>query len=246
MRKILIFNLLFLILTSFVFAEMSSDHYFIARDSINSFGNENSSSSNYILSDTGGEISSGYGSSASYVLHAGFRQFEEYKMELNCQNKNINLVPIRLNGKSSLHKNYIDCNVKTNNPTGYTLQWASQTDELIQKENPTYKVEKISNNTTADWPAVLTNGTGWGGHLGTESENFDAGKWGNSNDYSNGGGQWVAFSEDQEFEVINRGDATDNSGDDERIYFGLEVDDNTTLPPGEYETEISLTLLPAF
>lgn len=232
--------------SSFVFAEMSSPHYFISRDSINSFGDENSTSTNYILSDTGGEIASGFESSTSYVLHSGFRQFEEYKIELDCSGKDANLTPVRLTGKSALHRNYIDCNIKTNNPTGYTFQWGSRTDELIQKVNSNYKIEKIINDTPADWPDTLTNGTGWGGHLGTESDNYDALKWGNSNDYNPGGAKWAALSEDEEFEVITRDSPTSSTGDNQRIYFGLEVDENTVLPPGEYEAEIELTLLPVF
>ncbi len=246
MYKKLFLGLFFLAFSSFVLAEMSSTHYFIGKDSINSFGDENSTSSNYILSDTGGEIATGYEGSSSYTLHGGFRQVEEYKMELDCSDKNANLTPVRLTGKSSLHRNYIECNIKTNNPTGYTFQWSSASDELVQKVDPSHKIEKITNTAPSDWPAVLTNGTGWGGHLGIESDNYDALKWGATNDYDSGGGQWAALSEDEEFEIITRDSPTSATGDNQVIYFGLEVDENTVVPPGEYQTEIELTLLPVF
>lgn len=246
MFKKLFLSLIFLFFSGFVFAEMSSSHYFIARDSINSFGNENSSSTNYILSDTGGDMATGYGASSSYNLHGGYRQFEKYEMKLDCSNQDVNLTPVRLTGKSSLNRNYIDCNIKTNNPTGYTFQWSSTSNQLIDKADPSQKIEKISNDIPADWPNSLVNGTGWGGHLGIESDNYDALKWGSSNDYDSGGGKWAAFSKDEESEIITRDTKTDSDGDDQRIYFGLEVDENTVMPPGEYETEIELTLLPVF
>ena len=101
---------------------MSSTHYYIGRDSINAFGNENSTSANYILSDTGGEVWGGYGESASYILHSGFRQYDNYKMELNCEKENVTLTPLRLTGKSNLKNNYINCNIITDNPTGYVFR----------------------------------------------------------------------------------------------------------------------------
>ena len=227
-------------------ADMSSSHYYISRDSLNAFGTDNSTSPNYNLSDTGGEIASGYSDSSNYLLHAGFRQFEEYRMNLICHKEDVDLTPVRLTGQSVLNNNYVDCTITTNHPNGYTFQGQAETDELIQVADPTYKIEKITNNTPDFWPSTLTNGTGWGGHLGTESDNFDATKWGNSNDYDPAGAKWAAFQKDSVLEIINKDTATDENGDTERIYFGMEVDDQTVIPPGEYETVVQFTALPVF
>lgn len=250
MRIFFIFSFLVIIysllVVSSVQADMSSNHYYISRDSINAFGNDNSTSANYNLSDTGGEIASGYSNSTSYSLHAGYRQFEEYRTTLNCSKEDVDLTPIRLTGKSDLNKNYIDCTIKTNNPTGYTFRINSSTDELVQVDDPTYKIEKITNTTPNFWPNTLTNGTGWGAHLGTESDNFDVSKWGNVNDYGSTGGKWVAVQKDVIFDIIDRNSPTSATGDTERVYFGMEVDDSVVLPPGEYETVVDFTTLPTF
>ncbi len=246
MKSIYLSILLLISLVSFAQARMSSNHYYISRDSINAFGNDNSISANYNLSDTGGEIASGYGASASYSLHAGYRQFEEYRTTLTCSKEDVDLTPVRLTGKSDLNKNYIDCIIKTNNPTGYTFRWSSSTDELIQVNDPTYKIEKITNNSPNFWPGSLPNGTGWGAHLGIGSDNFDVSKWGNADDYSTTGGKWAAVQKDTIFDIIDSSTPTDPNGDTERIYFGMEVDDSVVLPPGEYETVVEFTTLPTF
>lgn len=237
----------YLVLVAFsVQANMSSNHYYISRDSINSFGNDNSTSANYKLSDTGGEMSTGFSDSTSYGLHAGYRQFDEYRMSLVCNQEDVDLTPVRLNGKSDLNDNYIDCTITTNNPNGYTFQWNSDTDELVQVVDSNYKIEKITNNTPNFWPTILTNGTGWGGHLGIESDNFDAGIWGVSNDYGVAGGKWAAVQKDVIFDIITSSVATDDNGDVERVYFGMEIDDSTVIPPGEYETNVQFIALPVF
>ncbi len=241
---LMIFNMSLLV--SFAQAEMSSNHYYISRDSINAFGNDNSTSPNYNLSDTGGETASGYSNSASYSLHAGYRQFDEYTMTLVCSKEDVDLTPVRLTGKSVLNNNYVDCTITTNNPNGYTLEGKSSTDELVQVENSSFKIEKITNNVPNFWPSTLTNGTGWGAHLGIESDNFDGTKWGVSNDYNASGGKWAAIRKDDALNIISRSDATDTDGDIERIYFGMEVDSDTVIPPGEYETDVEFIAMPVF
>ncbi len=227
-------------------ADMSSNHYYISRDSINAFGNDNSMSSNYNLSDTGGEIATGFSDSTSYSLHAGYRQFDEFRISLVCVEEDVDLTPVRLTGKSDLNDNYVDCTITTNHPNGYTFQWTSDTNELVHTIDSTYKIEKIINNTTNFWPNALTNGTGWGAHLGTESDNFDVGTWGSSNDYDAAGGKWAAVQKDVVFDIITSSTATDDNGDVERVYFGMEVDENTVIPPGEYEAVVQFIALPTF
>lgn len=55
-----------------VWAGMSSTNYKIWADSLNLFGNEDSTSTNYALSDTGGELGTGEMSSANYNASIGY------------------------------------------------------------------------------------------------------------------------------------------------------------------------------
>jgi hypothetical protein len=145
-----IFNriLLFLfIIPNLIFSEMSSNHYFVTRDSVNSFGGENSSSANYVISDSGGQIVSGFNESASYILNSGFRQFEKYNLSASCNTTNINLAPLQISGKSVLDNSYINCIIKTNNPLGYSLKLGSKENELTHSKSPQYKINAIGNST---------------------------------------------------------------------------------------------------
>jgi len=55
------------------FAQMSSPNFEIRWDSIGAGGDDNSSSSSYLLRDTAGNVGIGVGSSANYELRAGYR-----------------------------------------------------------------------------------------------------------------------------------------------------------------------------
>ncbi len=67
-------GVLFLVLFSPVVLAMSSTNYEIDWDSMNIGGEDTSSSTNYQIRDTLGEIGTGVSSSASYEVRAGYRQ----------------------------------------------------------------------------------------------------------------------------------------------------------------------------
>ncbi len=241
-------KILFLVicLPFFLSAEMSSTNYSISKDLLNFLGNE-SSSANYIFLDSAGEVSSSENSSNSYFVQSGFLQKDDYEIGFSCEDKNISLSSINLNGKASLSYGFndIECNIFTNSPSGYVFSVASSSENLINIQNNSFLINPIPNIAPDYWPNSLTGGTGWGIHLGTESENFDSATWGNSNDYESSGGKWVKIGPDG-FNVSNRNAYTDNNGDDQKIYFGAEVDENTVVGSGEYTTNIFFTIMPAF
>ncbi|MDF1496873.1 MAG: hypothetical protein P1P90_02325 [Patescibacteria group bacterium] len=72
-----VFLLIAFSITNGVSAAMNSTNYQINFDSINSGGTDFSSSTNFQMSDTLGEQGTGYTSSTNYVLHAGYRQYDE-------------------------------------------------------------------------------------------------------------------------------------------------------------------------
>jgi len=63
--------------THAVSAAMTSTHYEIPFDSLNSGGTDFSSSTNYNMNDTLGEQATGYSTSTNYMMHAGYRQTDE-------------------------------------------------------------------------------------------------------------------------------------------------------------------------
>lgn len=245
MKKKTLF-LFVLLCPSLVLGEISSTNYFISRDSVNSFGNENSKSTNYILSDTGGEFSAGFTEGISYITNSGFRQLDQFSFSINCNKNNINMSSLKLHGKSDLSNNFLDCVIKTNNPSGYTLQINAKTNELVSIENPQYKINNITNTSTDFWPTILTEGTGWGLHIGSESDGFDSDIWGTTDDYTDTGGKWISVNKNLPVSLVSKNSATDIDGDNQRIYFGFEIDENTVVPNGEYDNTIDFILTPSF
>jgi hypothetical protein len=69
---LLISGTLLICLPQVVWAGMSSTNYKIWADSLNLFGDEDSTSTNYALSDTGGELGTGEMSSANYNASIGY------------------------------------------------------------------------------------------------------------------------------------------------------------------------------
>ncbi|MFA6100098.1 MAG: hypothetical protein WC750_04480 [Patescibacteria group bacterium] len=67
------------LLTSSVQAAMTSSHFELRFDSINSGGTDNSTSTNYKLYDTLGEQATGPSTSTNYSLLAGYRQSDDYR-----------------------------------------------------------------------------------------------------------------------------------------------------------------------
>ncbi len=111
------------------FAQMESTNYIISQDSIN-VGGELSSSTNYKLEDTAGEIATGDISSSNYELRAGYQQFDNYVLELASPG-NINMP--NLSGISADESDQsATWTVNTNEPNGYELKVRSSSAPSMQ------------------------------------------------------------------------------------------------------------------
>ncbi|MDD2786403.1 MAG: hypothetical protein PHS79_05990 [Patescibacteria group bacterium] len=73
-----VFTICFLLLSSAAQASMTSTNFEIRSDSINSGGNDTSTSTNFSLVDTIGEQATGYSTSTNYTLSAGYRQSNDF------------------------------------------------------------------------------------------------------------------------------------------------------------------------
>lgn len=109
---------------------MSNDYYNIQIDSIN-FAGGLSSSSDYNLEDTLGEVGSGYSGNAYYDLSAGYQQPDQFYLALTTVDK-VSLTPFIFGVTGGTARGSAQVLVKTNSPGGYTLMArASGTPALI-------------------------------------------------------------------------------------------------------------------
>lgn len=130
-RSLEIFSLfLFLILififpTYLLFAQvMESSTYKIQTDSIN-FGGENSSSANYNLNDTLGEIGTGDSNSANYHMHAGYWQMQESYISITNPSDLALANMGGITGENS--EGLLSWQVITDNTAGYTMNIKTNT-----------------------------------------------------------------------------------------------------------------------
>jgi hypothetical protein len=130
MRSFYIFTALYLVSAGTVFAAMSSTNYRINIDSINSGGTDFSSSTNYRLHDTVGEVASGDSASPLYALRAGYRQMETSFISISSP-PDINLPSMSgiIGGSSSGDAVWT---VTTDNTAGYELTITSSTSPALQ------------------------------------------------------------------------------------------------------------------
>jgi hypothetical protein len=109
---------------------MSSSHYVIQEDSVNSGGNSYSSSTNYKLGDTLGETGTGYSSSTNYSLSAGFWANSGVWISMT-SGGNVSLGTLLGigGGTATGSTSYV---VTTNNNAGYQLIVQSQTSPALK------------------------------------------------------------------------------------------------------------------
>lgn len=107
----------------------SSTNYRIERDSIN-FGGGFSTSTNYIIRDTLGEVATGDSSSDSYILYAGYRQpLTEYYVSISlADDLALSNISGLLDGTTSGSRDWL---VTTNNPIGYSLAIRASTNPAM-------------------------------------------------------------------------------------------------------------------
>lgn len=108
---------------------MQSTGYRMQLDSINIGGGESSSAS-YSLSDTAGEIGTGYSSGSAYGMHAGFQQVNEGTFIALSSPSDLTLSSVSgLVGGSS--EGTIAWQVTTDNGAGYTMSIQSSTSPAL-------------------------------------------------------------------------------------------------------------------
>ena len=166
---------------------------------------------------------------------------------IDCKDKNtntndyINMNPITGTGQSQLNANNdVNCNVITNNSSGYTLSFASSTPELINANNDKINSYTPATTNTPETWNVPTANSEWGARLESNSTTYNPTIWGptNTDDYS---AKWYAVTNQNSFILANRSNETLQTGDDQIIRFGAEIGSSKFQPTGTYTDNVTFT-----
>lgn len=137
-KKKIIFSFLFIIFFSYIFfihgqsmlLAMSSTNYGINSDSINSGGLDVSTSENYDLKDTVGEVATGESTSETYKIRAGYRQLQEIYISISSESDEALSSVSGLSGGTGVGSS--TWTVITDNPAGYEMNIRSTTSPALQ------------------------------------------------------------------------------------------------------------------
>ncbi|MCI0542567.1 hypothetical protein L0Y69_02335, partial [bacterium] len=118
-------------------AVMSSTNYKIESDSINVGGTENSSSTNYRLSDTVGEAGTGQSGSASYNVYAGYRQMSNVYLAISAPS-NVTMAPSLTSAGGAASNGSAVWTVTTDSPSGYTFTLKASSSPALQTSGDSF------------------------------------------------------------------------------------------------------------
>lgn len=156
---------------------------------------------------------------------------------------------------SSATNNVAMCNVKTNNSTGYKLEWNSSSamsaSGAMQHVLPTVTsdvIPMVGLTTPSAW-SVSSTTSGWGAKLGASSEGYGTGTgggdytypgsgWGTDDSYASGNYMDVDVTSSQFMQKISE---TDADGEYQYLVFGAEVGSSYLQPTGTYQQEVTVT-----
>ncbi len=110
-------------------AAMQSSTYTMQSDTVN-FGGTDSSSPNYKLGDTAGEIGTGDSNSSNFFMHAGFWQMQESYISLSSPSDLLMSSMSGLSGGSS--EGTLSWQVLTDNTAGYSMTIATTTTPALK------------------------------------------------------------------------------------------------------------------
>jgi hypothetical protein len=141
-------------------------------------------------------------------------------------------------GQSDLATNHADCNIRTDNPNGYSLQWKASAAAMNDGNGHSIAAYTPALAGVPEMWSVVSTDSEWGGRLGKDSTTSDTSKWGTADTYV--GGKWLNIGV-SDTEVVRRYNETDAAGDNEYIWFGAEVGSNKLQNSGNYTVTVTMT-----
>lgn len=246
-RLILFFNIVFwaVLFAPVLAQEMSSANYKIKADLINLGGNL-STTSNYQLNDTVGEVATGHSSTVSYDLYAGYQQMHEVYISISAS-ATVTMSP-NIDGTSGGESNGTAIvSVITDSYSGYSLKVkASASPALVSGANSfaDYTIAVLGVPDYA-W-SVLANASEFG--YTVESSDISQLFKDNGSSCNSVGGSdtastcWFKFSTiDQE--IANSSLANHPAGKDTTIRLKAESGASNTQAAGNYQATITFTAI---
>jgi hypothetical protein len=153
----------------------------------------------------------------------------------------VNMGTITGTGQSALTTNEADCNIKTNNSSGYQLSWQASAAYMENSNGDRINGYTPASPATPEVWSVEASASEWGARVKSTSDDPDLTSgaiWGSTGDtYS---GRFLNVSTTS-FTVANRNTETAQAGSNETILFGAEIGSNKFQPTGTYTTGVVMT-----
>ena len=223
---------------------MSGTNYRLEKDSINIGGLESSSSDNYGIVDTIGEMGTGDSESDNYFMKAGYRQIEEGYISITNPNS-ISLTPSIAGLTGGVADGEGTWNIKTDVSAGYHLNIKASSEPALQSETHSFSdyTSVIPGTPDFNWDIDLDDS-----EFGFSSYNSlsQIAKYKNNGSACNVGENitegkcWNNLSSSYET-IINKTSRTDIDGEDTKIKLKAEV--AGLQASGEYTAEIVVTAI---
>jgi hypothetical protein len=233
----------FLFVPKYVAQVMSGSSYQIESDSIN-IGGADSSSTNYQLSDTVGEVGTGYSDGTSYGMHAGYQQLKtDFYLSLSTPS---DLALSSISGFTGGNsEGTVTWQVTTDNPAGYTLSVSANTSPALTSSTSSF-ADYTPSGSDPDYNFSIANTDSEFGFTpeGTDvtSTYKDNGSACNTGSGETQGKCWTNFSTTPKT-IMQRGSSNHASGSSATVRVRAEAGSNHFQPSGSYQAQLTVTAI---
>jgi len=222
---------------------MSSPNYQIESDSINIGGLDVSTSTNYSLKDTIGEVATGNSTSTSYNLYAGYRQMDETYLSISGGSP-VNLAPNIGGVTGGTATGSTAFTIITDSPAGYTLSIKADTDPTLKSGSYSFTDYTPASAGTPDYSWLISTSDS---EFGFSSEGTDIPQKfkDDGGDCNTGSGDiadkcWYGLSTSDE-SVANSNSSNHPSGTETTVKLQAESGSSHLQEAGDYTATITAT-----
>ena len=221
---------------------MSSNNYSIDFDSVNVGGLDTGSSTNYLIKDTVGEVSTGNGSSTNYKIHVGYRQMEHQAISITVTD-NVS-GSVALDHLSLLNNSAIASTTFTvvSENAGYSLSVEALTNSALKDTSTGNQFTDYTESSDGVPEAWNVDNNTYQFGFSVYGDDADT-KYGTtaSCDISDNSNKWEGFSTTQN-QIASNASQTTSSGTDTTVCFATEQV-GVFAPSGTYTATIRVTAL---
>lgn len=217
---------------------MSSANYKIVQDSLN-YGGSVSSSTNYSLNDTAGDVAPGSISSTNYTIGGGYLPMNETTLSISLLSPtSLSSLQDQTSGSST---DTSPVTVTTDDPAGYALTVSAATSPLLEKGSDSIADYAETASGTPEFWSVATGDAAFGFSVsgsnvpGLFKDNGSACGSGSAN-----GLCFMGFKGTNPITIGSMSTRTSTSGDTTTLHYQMETK-GATISPGTYGGTLTLT-----